>query len=111
MSCPTDMYDIQEEITHRVELEYRLFLSIDSSLYRPKTIFCRRWTVSVTAARFSSHNIQRFGLHSADRGIWCSATSSTVSGVDLNSGVGQPSGYGTGEVASFFDAEAGYWCG
>ena len=29
----------QEEITHRVELEYRLFLSIDSSLYRPKTIF------------------------------------------------------------------------
>ena len=26
----------QEEITHRVELEYRLFLSIDSSLYRPK---------------------------------------------------------------------------
>ena len=32
---------IQEEITHRVELEYRLFLSIDSSLYRPKTIFFR----------------------------------------------------------------------
>ena len=31
----------QEEITHRVELEYRLFLSIDSSLYRPKTIFFR----------------------------------------------------------------------
>ena len=30
-----------EEITHRVELEYRLFLSIDSSLYSPKTIFFR----------------------------------------------------------------------
>ena len=36
-----DSYISQEEITHRVELEYRLFLWIDSSLYRPKTIFVR----------------------------------------------------------------------
>ena len=28
-------------MAYRVELEYRLFLSIDSSLYRPKTIFFR----------------------------------------------------------------------
>ena len=29
------------QMAYRVELEYRLFLSIDSSLYRPKTIFVR----------------------------------------------------------------------
>ena len=29
------------QMAYRVELEYRLFLSIDSSLYRPKTIFFR----------------------------------------------------------------------
>ena len=33
----------------------------------------------------SSHNIPRFGLHSADWGIWCSVTSSTISELDWHS--------------------------
>ena len=39
-STPTTRWDIGH-MAYRVELEYRLFLSIDSSLYRPKTIFFR----------------------------------------------------------------------
>ena len=49
-------------------------------------------------------SFRRKTYRASDRGIWRSATSSTVSGVDWHSGAG----YGAGEVASFLDTGAGY---